>query len=317
MRLKRRSFISCDWGTSFFRLRWVDPELKVRREFREASGCKLLYQRAPDPARRSSLYEATLRKGLAAFNELAGTSVPLVISGMASSTIGWREIPYLAEPLRIDGSNLRFEMIDWPGPNWLGPTYLISGVALDGEMMRGEETEAVGILGSMPREDLTLILPGTHSKHLEVCDGRIARIFTYMTGELYEVLSTHSILSASIDRSRSEPPGASFEEGVRRAREAGLARGLFRTRTRAVLDQHPAAENAGFLSGLLIGSELCDLAASGRKLWIAGTPALRDLYVRALKCFDLPDAAWGEVPQKVIELAVPAAQAGLLAAKPV
>ena len=271
-----RDFLSCDWGTTSFRLRRIaGPERTVIREIREQAGVKSLYEEAirsgaQIEAARANVFARFLHTKLEAM--LAGEKtperkLPLVISGMASSSVGWRELPYAKTPFPLDGSGVRSQELNWSKPEWLGPVYLISGVATACDMMRGEETEVIGLMSDVSlaalRERSLLILPGTHSKHVWIEDQFVVDFRTFMTGELFEVLGRQSLLRASVDAgartgsdSLSDPDRAAFHEGVAWARDQGLAGGLFRVRTRAVLDRRPLADNTWFFSGLLIGAEL-------------------------------------------------------------
>ena len=298
------TFFSCDWGTTTFRLRLVQNG-KVLKEYSDATGCRALYDSSNNHAARKEAFENHLRKVLASWGEAGPKPLPILISGMASSTIGWQELPYAALPLRLNASNLRVEHIDWASPSIVEKTFLVSGAASETEMMRGEETEAIGLfhlLGSPPQR-ATLILPGTHSKHLTIADGTITGIQTFMTGELFELLSQHSVLRASLDPSASVDPVA-FKNGLDRVRSHGLPRSLFQTRTRQVLGKNSLASNASFLSGLLIGAELTSLRAAGDVL-IAGPNSVRDLYALAATHLGLIPAHVFSVEE--VQLAVPTA----------
>ncbi len=282
-------FLSCDWGTSHFRLKRV-LRGSVISEVHDDNGCKKLFHLAEggDPRTRASRFEAHLQVSLDKLfkntTRIEGP-IPLVISGMASSTIGWKELPYARAPLPLNGSQLTTAVLDWKRPEYVGETVLISGIATAKNMMRGEETEAIGLLSSLQDTsgDLILCLPGTHSKHLHLRDRTLHDIQTYMTGELYAVLSRHSVLAASVSTEDSPFNAEAFFAGVDTAREVGLPSSLFWTRSRQVLDRRAPAENAAFLSGLLIGSELKELAeTASRKIFLGGVPKLRDLYGKAL-----------------------------------
>jgi 2-dehydro-3-deoxygalactonokinase len=59
------------------------------------------------------------------------------------------------------------------------------------DVMRGEETQVFGAIDrqvSLARGRHTLLLPGTHSKWVQITEGRIATVQTYVTGELFAVL---------------------------------------------------------------------------------------------------------------------------------
>lgn len=144
--------------------------------------------------------------------------------------------------------------------------HLISGLATQSEMMRGEETEMLGLFakGGWPglSEDCMVILPGTHSKHVRVKGRAIVGFRTFMTGELFDLLVAQSILKASMAPPAERAPldltesREAFHEGIRQSRQPGLVAGLFQARIRTVLQHQPIATNHWFLSGLLIGGEL-------------------------------------------------------------
>src|SRR5436190_23871443 len=97
----RGDFLSCDWGTTSFRLRLVSgSQGRIVREIREAIGIKALYEEASrngahSEVDRAKTFSAFLRSELDAMREgPPGPELPLVISGMASSSVGWRELPY-------------------------------------------------------------------------------------------------------------------------------------------------------------------------------------------------------------------------------
>src|SRR6266568_3400299 len=238
-----RDFLSCDWGTTSFRLRRVaGPDRTVIREIREPAGVKSLYEEAMRSgaeieAARANVFARFLNRkveALLAAEKTPGHNLPLVISGMASSSVGWRELPYANTPFPLDGSGVRSEELAWSKPEWLGPAYLISGVATACDMMRGEETEIIGLMSEVSlatlRERSLLILPGTHSKHVWFEDQSVVDFRTFMTGELFEVLGRQSLLKASVDAavhiqsdSLSDPDRAAFQEGLAWARDHGLA----------------------------------------------------------------------------------------------
>lgn len=311
-----REFLSCDWGTSSFRLRRI-ADGEIVREYVDKTGCKTVHEEALKTGEpRAILYERFLRRVLSHWPPSA-EPLSLVISGMASSSIGWVELPYTSTPLKLNASNLCYQSVSWQKPGWVSDTFLISGAASKNDIMRGEETEAIGLLDETSASSAsTLILPGTHSKHLFIEDGEIKNFCTYMTGELFEVLTRHSILKATVDCSTMFAPSAAdlrdFEGGVRQAENAGLEASLFQVRARAVLGSIPSTQNAWFLSGLLIGAELLDLIRRfpKRKILLGGAQPLRGLYSNGLKTLDV----WSCEPfeDRIIDRAIPRAHALLL-----
>ena len=127
------------------------------------------------------------------------------------------------------------------------------------DVMRGEETQLLG----MTEPDFTglVCIPGTHSKWVKVERGEIAAFSTYMTGELFSVLSQHSILAHAVETSAQPPTdGRPFQEGLAKAlaAPAGLTAALFRLRAAQLLGFEERADGAARLSGLLIGTEIAD-----------------------------------------------------------
>jgi 2-dehydro-3-deoxygalactonokinase len=322
-------FLSCDWGTTSFRLRWVSgAERKVIREIREPAGIKALHAEAAhngeDSSGRSNVFDRFLSAKLGALvaGDTPPGTLPLVISGMASSSIGWRELPYAKAPFPLDGRGLRSEQLVWQNPTWVGPTWLISGIANETDMMRGEETEIIGLMSDPGLAELRqrslLILPGTHSKHVWIENEAVVDFRTFMTGELFEVLGRHSVLRASVDlhqraeggRPLSESDREAFQEGVRWARGNGLA-GLFRVRTRAVLERRSLANNTWFFSGLLIGAEICSTreSAGNSPVILAASREVSELYHRALELTADAAMEWVRLPPEQVERATVAAHA--------
>jgi 2-dehydro-3-deoxygalactonokinase len=276
-------FLSCDWGTTSFRLRLVArPGLRVLGAVTSTEGAKTLHGRLLDGGRAAdadahrALFAAVLSDAVARLSEqhpAACAGAPVIVSGMASSTVGWRELPYAPTPCPLDGSGLRVEAMEsLVRDGTLHRVWMISGLTTGTDILRGEETEALGLLGLPAFKTLRpagrLVLPGTHSKHLVIRDGAIVDFHTHLTGELLELLSTRSLLSVSVlwpppPFEDGDPDGlAAFRAGVQTARSTGLGRGLFQVRVRSVLDHTPPANNARFLAGLLVGSELLDLLAA-------------------------------------------------------
>ena len=325
-------FLNCDWGTTSLRLRWVNgADLTIFREIREPMGIKSLHEEAvrtgANGDARAKIFACCLRKHIDKLfrsGPRPSAPMPLAISGMASSTIGWKELPYAKAPFALDVVGLQLEELHWDKPPEIGVTWLVSGAATKDEMMRGEESEIVGLMCSPElapyRNRCLLILPGTHSKHVEILGNAVVNWRTFMTGELFEVLARHSLLRASIELEAtptapmSPKDRAAFGEGVKCAQEQGLSEGLFRVRTRAVLGQRPAVENTWFFSGLLIGAELSGLAsqAGNGPVLLAAASALAEPYAQALEIIAGESMPWRQVPVEQVERATIAAHALLL-----
>lgn len=228
-------------------------------------------------------------------NELIGArvegAVEIVICGMAGARQGWLEAPYLDTPanlnelsrgaVRPEGADARFAPRILPG--------VCQRQAGHEDVMRGEETQLLGLLHLKPGFSGTAILPGTHSKWAEIQDGKLVRFSSAMTGEFYEVLSQHSVLRHSF---AGETNGPATEEGIAEGLAAGLAHPellsalAFRTRAAALLAGKGPDWCSGYLSGLLVGTEIGghrDWLAAGQAVPLIGSARFARLYGAALK----------------------------------
>jgi 2-dehydro-3-deoxygalactonokinase len=159
--------------------------------------------------------------------------------------------------------------------------------------MRGEETQIVGALAAHPElADAVLVLPGTHSKWVETSKARIGRFTTFMTGELFAVLSGASILGRLARDARREATAEMNEEafarGVAAARGAsgGLAPNLFSARAQVLGGRLAPEASLAYLSGLLIGDEVrSGLAGGARPQALIGEASLCERYLAALALF--------------------------------
>ena len=293
-------FLSCDWGTSYFRLRLVSTATnKVLAKSTSSDGVKNLYERSTE----RSIYRASLFSEIATkhINEISHrhpiVGLPLVISGMASSTIGWKELPYAKVPFALTADGLHIKELNWENPDQVGPTFIVSGAATDSDIMRGEECETIGIMAQPKMQELRngakLILPGTHSKHIEIHSGNVTDFKTFMTGELFETLANHTVLRPTVNPKTDVRADfldygnrSAFLAGVEAAQTHGLAGALFKVRTRSVLDKVHPNENTAFLSGLVIGSEVESINRkppnSNQPIVVAANEGLLSLYSLAI-----------------------------------
>src|SRR3546814_8578864 len=123
------------------------------------------------------------------------------------------------------------------------------------DVMRGEEAQVLGALAALPTAGGLICLPGTHSKWVRVADGVVQSFATYMTGEVFDLLQGHSILSRLMTKG-AVAADRWFLEGVLLGRQGGLLNRLFSARSRPLTGDLPEAEVRSYLPGLLIGDEL-------------------------------------------------------------
>jgi 2-dehydro-3-deoxygalactonokinase len=285
--------LSCDWGTSSFRLKLVNTaDYRVIDQVTDSQGIAATYNEwkstaASQPTGREDFYLQYLTQHiekLSARSALSLTSVPVVMSGMACSSIGIRELPYAPLPFFTDGSNAILHLLE-TRKTFSNELWLISGVHSKYDVMRGEETQMAGLAASFNEEDVVCILPGTHSKHITISAGKITDFTTYMTGELFNIICGHSILKESVlagGMGHSFP--AAFSRGIEKSGDENLLHALFSVRVNRLFAYLTREENFFYLSGLLIGSELSSLLRSANvPIKLCAGRNLSGFYQRAIE----------------------------------
>ena len=275
--------IALDWGTSNLRASLLDARGQTL-ETRSAPGGVMAVQ-------GGQFAQALL--ALCA-DWLAQTNCPLMASGMIGSRQGWREAPYLDAPTSL--AQAARQLITVPVMVADGHAERLLHIApglrcLDSagefDVMRGEETQIWG--ADLPANSCC-VLPGTHSKWAWLGEGGAIRHFkTFMTGELYGVLTQHSILGRLMVFGAE--PGASqheaFAAGVRLGLRghAELPHTLFAARTAGLMGRVTPEALPDFLSGILLGAEIGGATAGAEPLQqvtLIGDEALCQRYALAL-----------------------------------
>ena len=264
--------IALDWGTTSL------------RAYKLAAGAVVLEQRAlssgimqlPKTSRVINGGECADGFELA-FDEACGDwldaqpDLPVIACGMVGSAQGWREAAYCETPANVAhlGNSLQ-TLVSLRGKR----VHIVPGVIQRSRLpnvMRGEETQVLGVLQNLPvdaGDDLLIGLPGSHSKWVDVVDGCITHFDTFMTGEVFAVLSEHSILGRTQQQGAAFD-GQAFDRGVQVALSAdgelGVLSTLFSARALGLTGELAPTAQADYLSGLMIGHELAALATVQRR----------------------------------------------------
>jgi 2-dehydro-3-deoxygalactonokinase len=279
----RAAYALVDWGTTHLRIWLTDRAGTMLGERISAEGMGKL---SPHE------FPAVLERQLEALS--ASPGLPSVICGMAGSRQGWREAAYAETPVAL--SALPARAIGFQ--SGARPVRILPGVArrepVRPDVMRGEETQLIG-LGI---DSGAACLPGTHSKWVRIDKGRITDFATVMTGEMFALLSHHSILRHAILANDGtvpvvRPDDAEFLAGVAAGLDGhGTLVRLFSIRAGSLLNGRGSAQSAAWLSGLLIGSEIAEagrLIDAGREgVHIIGSGALSALYRAAVQAAGRP-----------------------------
>jgi 2-dehydro-3-deoxygalactonokinase len=282
------ALIGIDWGTSNNRAYRIDDRGNVLESRSGALGLSAVKDRN---------FDAALEEFVGDWRKSASRDIPILMSGMIGSRNGWAEAAYCACPFGAE--DLSCTVIPAPGQ---GAAFIVGGGSTRDaqrhhDVMRGEEVQILGlenIAGSR-----LVVAPGTHSKWAVLENGKIREFRTYMTGELFALLKDHSILGWLMpDGTQGVRDEKVFLQGVQDvAADPDLLHGLFNVRTRGLFEPESAAGLASYLSGLLIGHEICEAIRRfpAKSITIIAEPQLASLYNLVLTGFGTADAVIADV----------------------
>jgi len=281
-----KKILSCDWGTSSFRLRLINvADKSVLAETTAGDGIAVVHHNWLQSDRvkneRIGFYTDILLSQIEKLDNHYLAGIPMIISGMASSSIGITELPYGDIPFRMNSTRLNVQRIV-PGGKYPHEILLVSGLKAKDDVMRGEETKLLGCEISEEGEQL-IIFPGTHSKHVLVKGNLLVDFKTFMTGEVFDLLSNKSILSGSVKINEWLAHQNIFEKGLLEGAENNLLNAIFHVRTSHLFKSLNPEENYHFLSGILIGSELKRIAGTKIKILLVCGQPLYERYWRGLQ----------------------------------
>jgi 2-dehydro-3-deoxygalactonokinase len=276
--------IGVDWGTPSLRAYRMDESGEHLEERASKDGIMAV---------KDGAFEETLSDIVGDW--LGAVSCPIILSGMITSRQGWVELPYVSCPAGKHELSAAIHHRRLSGGREI---HFVTGVTTGGpdrvpDVMRGEETQIIGALG-IDRKPGLFVLPGTHSKWARTNNEKIVDFATFMTGEVFSVLSRHSILGRMMEGDDHDQ--AAFVQGVAYGRQAdksagGLLKRLFGSRALGLFGTITGAGAASHLAGLLIGTEIREALdclgdnAEPNVVTVLGEPDLVDLYVSALGQF--------------------------------
>jgi len=291
--------LGIDWGTSNRRAYVIGPGGSCLHKHEDAQGALAVQGHFLE-----SLQALRHHLGLDAH-------VPVVLSGMAGSALGWQEVAYLDSSVALSRLPETLVPVNAAPGCFIVPGYCHRGEgAVD--VMRGEETQLLGAL-ALQHGDGWYVLPGTHSKWVELSEGVIKRLSTYITGELYAAMRSGGTLAPLMGGGEDQ---AALCEGAGRAQDGEtLSHTLFEARARVVSGDADASGTASYVSGLLIGAEFAARTGGDRGelplLRLIASPGLNAPYLQvahmlgyATRLID-PDQAYCAALARFVEVITP------------
>lgn len=264
-------WIAVDWGTSNLRAWAMGQGGRVLAAATSEDGMGKLARDGFEPAL------------LRLIGDWLGNHPPIIACGMVGSRQGWCEAPYRTVPcLPLDRAALvaaptldpRLSVQLAPGLKQTAPA----------DVMRGEETQIAGALALMPGYDGILCLPGTHSKWAQISAGEVVSFQTFMTGEMFALLSDASVLRHGMQGGGWEDAAFNTALSDALSRPERLGARLFSLRAEGLIAGLTPAAARARLSGLLIGTELAGARPYwlGQRVTLVGADRLSAVYARAL-----------------------------------
>ena len=267
-------WIAVDWGTSNLRAWAIGSCGNIADRRSSASGMAKL---------RPHQFEASL---LELVNSWLPNKeqVPVFACGMVGAKQGWVDAGYRKVPCKpIELKSLA------PAPTKSRSLHvsIVPGLCQvhPADVMRGEETQVAGFLEEYSAESSVICMPGTHSKWVNLKEDKVESFRTFMTGELYSLISTHSVVRIAVaSRDWREDIFLEAVEECLKGRVA-LAADIFGLRARSLISDDNSAALRSRLSGLLVGHELAEVRASlsHGDIAIIGSRALAKPYRSALE----------------------------------
>jgi 2-dehydro-3-deoxygalactonokinase len=283
------ALIGIDWGTSSLRAFLIGPDGEVLEAVSSTRGIMSV-----EDGNFDAVFHDLIRPWI------SQKTLPIIASGMITSRNGWVETPYVQVPSGV--SDLAAALVSFETSSGINVRF-VTGMTTDHngapDIMRGEETQIIGATAA-GLGDGTYVLPGTHSKWILVENNRIVDYSTYMTGEIYGALRSHTILRTLMEE------GSFNEEGFRRGVTSGLAAGinllheLFHVRTLPLFGKISGDMVADYLSGMLIGVELKAASEAFGKdsaITIIGRGDLADRYELGL---ELAGLSCRKAPENIV-----------------
>ncbi|NOD94588.1 2-keto-3-deoxy-galactonokinase [Ruegeria sp. HKCCD4884] len=266
----KADWIAVDWGTSHLRA-WAMQGTEVLDQAQSGAGMAHVGKGG---------FQAALLDLIETW--LTDTRIDVIACGMVGARQGWVEAPYGAvptqplpgAPVQVPDTDPRIRAFVVPGLKQVTPP----------DVMRGEETQIAGFLAARQNWDGVICLPGTHTKWVQVSAGEVVSFRTFMTGEMFDLLSGQSVLLHSVCEGWDDN---AFVDAVADtlSKPEQLAARLFGIRAADLLQGQDKGTARAQLSGLLIGAELAATRPYwlGQQLAVIGADGVSQIYVTALK----------------------------------
>ncbi|WP_096084619.1 2-dehydro-3-deoxygalactonokinase [Agaribacterium haliotis] len=244
-----------DWGTTNFRAFQLDSDANVLGVIERPLGLLQVEQGAFAHA-----LENVLSDFLPDYQ-----SIPVFMAGMVGSAKGWVNVAYV--PTAASLADLARGACEFILP-WGAKATIVPGVSCEVQsavfdVMRGEEIQIFGLANLVGKSEFNAMFPGTHNKHVHVVDNKIQSFASYLSGEMFAVVSENMLLGKDLHLDELGKHNGAFLRGVDDGfASSALSNTLFRTWTQRLFNHLDELNAADYLSGVLIGNELKQAVAA-------------------------------------------------------
>ena len=236
-------WIAVDWGTSSFRAYLIEENV-ITDTIQTEDGMKFVKDNNFE-----NIFINLIEKWL-----IKNKKIDVLASGMLGARQGWIEAPYEKAPCNLNNINyISPLLID----NRIS-LKIFSGISQNDppDVMRGEETQIAGFLNDNHKFNGSICMPGTHSKWIKINKNSIEKFKTFMTGELFEIISKNSILIHSMKSNNLDKTEIVNSANKIMNNPELFANSLFQLRADDLLNSKGAIIYRSRLSGYLLGMEL-------------------------------------------------------------
>ncbi len=183
-------------------------------------------------------------------------------SGMVTSPYGIVEVPHIELPVTLEimasAVHCYFEE-----QVFKRNIFMIPGIKILNEdmayvgNMRGEEIEFIGVIDEIrsltQKNDLALIMPGSHTHVIHVENSEFTGIISNLTGELFHALKEETIIHPILS---CENPTLSIEQvkiGVNNLLNFGFNRAIYICHAMRIFDRYTPEERYSYAEGVVHG----------------------------------------------------------------
>ena len=264
-------WIAVDWGTSSFRAYLIEDDV-LSDTIETKDGMKFV---------KDNNFENTfinlIEKWL-----IKDKKIDVLASGMLGARQGWIEAPYEKAPCNLNN-------INYVSPILIDNRItlkIFSGISQNypPDVMRGEETQVAGFLTDDDNFNGSICLPGTHSKWIKINKNSLEKFQTFMTGELFEIISKNSVLSHSVKSDNLDKAEILNSANKIMNKPEVFANALFQLRADDLINSKGAIIYRSRLSGYLLAMELIGSLEfwKNNDIILIGNINLMDLYEHVL-----------------------------------